>query len=82
MDQFQVAHDRMPEPFDAFVVDVHVVRTPTSYGRREGEVAAGFGKQVPAVEVAAAVHHEHCRGDVDGRQGDVDHGGGDTGGSP
>ncbi|MGW2102677.1 hypothetical protein ACWCPX_34305 [Streptomyces olivaceoviridis] len=40
----------------------------------EGEVAAGFGKQVPAVEAAAVVHHEHGRGDVDGRQGDVDHG--------
>ncbi|MFF1496636.1 hypothetical protein [Streptomyces sp. NPDC058304] len=32
--------------------------------------AAGFGEQVPAVE--AAVHHEGDRGDVDGRQGDVD----------
>jgi hypothetical protein len=41
----------------------------------EGEVAAGFGKQVPAVEAAAVVHHEHRRGDVDGRQGDVDHDG-------
>jgi len=41
----------------------------------EGEVAAGFGQQVPAVEAAAFVHHEHRRGDVDGRQGDVDHGG-------
>nr|WP_244941955.1 hypothetical protein [Streptomyces rubrogriseus] len=38
------------------------------------EVAAGFGEEVAAVE-AAAVHHEHGRGDVDGRQGDVDHGG-------
>ncbi|POX58774.1 hypothetical protein C3492_35960 [Streptomyces sp. Ru62] len=41
----------------------------------EGEVAAGAGKQVPAVEAAAVVHHEHGRGDVDGRQGDVNHGG-------
>ncbi|GDY70886.1 hypothetical protein SAV31267_003710 [Streptomyces avermitilis] len=40
----------------------------------EGEVAAGFGEQVPAVEAAAVVHHEHGRSDVDGRQGDVDHG--------
>ncbi|MDX3697849.1 hypothetical protein PV726_48385 [Streptomyces europaeiscabiei] len=41
----------------------------------EGEVASGFGEQVPPVEAAALVHHEHGRGDVDGRQGDVDHGG-------
>lgn len=41
----------------------------------QGEVAAGFGEQVPAVEAAAVVHHEHPRGDVDSRQGDVDHGG-------
>ncbi|MFF5402940.1 hypothetical protein ACFY8K_02220 [Streptomyces misionensis] len=26
------------------------------------------------MDPAAAVHHEHHRGDVDGRQGDVDHG--------
>ncbi|GAA3914383.1 hypothetical protein GCM10023084_77570 [Streptomyces lacrimifluminis] len=38
-------------------------------------MAAGFGEQVPAVEAATFVHHEHRRGDVDGRQGDVDHGG-------
>ncbi|MFF5257109.1 hypothetical protein ACFY4K_34495 [Streptomyces leeuwenhoekii] len=38
----------------------------------ESEVTAGVGKQVSAVEVAIAVHHEHRRGDVDGRQGDVD----------
>nr|WP_173909688.1 hypothetical protein [Streptomyces sp. 2323.1] len=41
----------------------------------EGEVAACFGEQVAAVEVAVAVHHEHRGGDVDGRQADVDHGG-------
>ncbi len=41
----------------------------------QGEVAAGFGEQVPAVEAPAVVHHEHRRGDVDGRQGDVVHGG-------
>ncbi|BBC29020.1 hypothetical protein SGFS_003110 [Streptomyces graminofaciens] len=40
----------------------------------EGEVAASFGEQVAAVEVAAAVHHEHAGGDRDGRQADVDHG--------
>ncbi|MEF3117630.1 hypothetical protein [Streptomyces chrestomyceticus] len=39
----------------------------------EGEVTAGFGEQVPAVEPAATVHHEHRRGDVDRRQGDVHH---------
>ncbi|WP_411138083.1 hypothetical protein [Streptomyces sp. C10] len=39
----------------------------------EGQVASGFGEQVPALEPAAAVHHEHPRGDVDGRQSDVDH---------
>lgn len=38
-------------------------------------MAAGFGEQVPAVEAAAFVHHEHRRGDVDGRQGDIDHSG-------
>ncbi|MFE2037641.1 hypothetical protein ACFXBB_31210 [Streptomyces scopuliridis] len=38
-----------------------------------GEMAAGFGKQVPPVEQAAAVHHEHARGDLDSRQGDIDH---------
>jgi GNAT superfamily N-acetyltransferase len=36
---------------------------------------ADFGEQVPAVEAAAFVHHERRRGDVDGRQGDVDHSG-------
>lgn len=41
----------------------------------QGEVTAGFGEQVPTVEAPALVHHEHCRGDVDGRQGDVDHSG-------
>ncbi|MFD3549625.1 tyrosine-type recombinase/integrase [Streptomyces sp. NPDC058655] len=41
----------------------------------EGEAAAGLGEQVPAVEPAVAVHHEHHRRDVNGRQGDVDHGG-------
>ncbi|WP_172624501.1 hypothetical protein [Streptomyces griseofuscus] len=25
----------------------------------QGEVAAGFGEQVPAMETAAVVHHEH-----------------------
>ncbi|MFJ2565759.1 hypothetical protein ACIO02_22855 [Streptomyces sp. NPDC087568] len=29
-----------------------------------------FGEQVPAVEATAVVHHEHRRGDVDGRQSD------------
>ncbi|MER6406267.1 hypothetical protein ABT269_22680 [Streptomyces viridosporus] len=41
----------------------------------EGEVAADFGEQVPTVETAAVVHHEHRRGDVDGRQCYVDHDG-------
>ncbi|TQK86887.1 hypothetical protein FB563_7044 [Streptomyces puniciscabiei] len=41
----------------------------------ESEMTAGFGEQVPTVEPAAAVHHGHSRGDVDGRQGDIDHGG-------
>ncbi|MFI0829644.1 hypothetical protein ACH4Q7_35170 [Streptomyces roseolus] len=40
----------------------------------EGEVAAGFSEQVPAMEAAAVIHHERGRGDVDGRQGDVDNG--------
>ncbi|MEW2709104.1 hypothetical protein AB0948_29510 [Streptomyces koyangensis] len=39
------------------------------------EVAVGFGEQVPTVEAPAVGHHEHGRSDVDGRQGDVDHGG-------
>ncbi|GHF34945.1 hypothetical protein GCM10017776_61720 [Streptomyces griseoluteus] len=30
---------------------------------------------MPVVEAAAFVHHEHRRGDVDSRQGEVDHGG-------
>ncbi|MFE9299400.1 hypothetical protein [Streptomyces niveus] len=34
----------------------------------------GFGEQVPGVEPAAAVHHEHHRGDVHRRQRNVDHG--------
>ncbi|MFI2619519.1 hypothetical protein [Streptomyces sp. NPDC018584] len=41
----------------------------------EGEVAVGFGEQVTAVEAPALVHHEHRRGDIDGRQRYVDHGG-------
>ncbi|KUH38271.1 hypothetical protein ATE80_13905 [Streptomyces kanasensis] len=36
-----------------------------------GEVTAGFGKQVVALERAA--HHVHHSGDVDGRQRYVDH---------
>lgn len=55
----------------ALVVQAGVV---AAAAQDEGEVAAGFGERVPAVEVAAVVHHEHGRGDVDGRQGDVDHG--------
>ncbi|MFE5998851.1 hypothetical protein ACFQ6C_18560 [Streptomyces sp. NPDC056454] len=38
----------------------------------QGQVAADFSQQVPAVEAAPVVHHEHRRGDVDGRQRDVD----------
>ncbi|WP_412074655.1 hypothetical protein ACLF6K_00280 [Streptomyces xanthophaeus] len=38
-------------------------------------MSARFGEQVPTVEAAAVVHHEHRRGDVDGRQRYVDHGG-------
>ncbi|BDH12839.1 hypothetical protein HOK021_40180 [Streptomyces hygroscopicus] len=38
-------------------------------------MAAGFGEQMPAVEPAAAVHHDHRGDDGDGRQADVDHGG-------
>jgi hypothetical protein len=41
----------------------------------ESEVTASFGEQVPTAEPVAAVHHEHRRGDVHGRQGDIDHGG-------
>ncbi|MBD0419349.1 hypothetical protein H0H10_09270 [Streptomyces sp. TRM S81-3] len=41
----------------------------------EGEVAAGIGEKVPAVEAAVLVHHEHRGGDGGGRQGDVDDGG-------
>ncbi|WP_306324786.1 hypothetical protein [Streptomyces venezuelae] len=40
----------------------------------QGEMTAGFSEQMPTVETAALVHHEHRRGDVDGRQGDVNHG--------
>jgi hypothetical protein len=43
--------------------------------QNEGEVTAGFGEQVPAVEATAFVHQDHRRGDLDGRQSDVDHGG-------
>ncbi|MFD8546005.1 hypothetical protein [Streptomyces sp. NPDC059649] len=38
-------------------------------------MTTGFNEQVMAMEPAAAVHHEHHRGDVDGRQCDVDHSG-------
>lgn len=40
----------------------------------QGEMAAGFGEQVPAMEAPALVHHEHRRGDIDDRQRDVDRG--------
>ncbi|WP_328335983.1 MULTISPECIES: hypothetical protein [unclassified Streptomyces] len=39
-------------------------RLAASAAQDEGEVAAGFGEQVPAVEAAAVVHHEHHRGVV------------------
>ncbi|MER6384777.1 hypothetical protein [Streptomyces sp. NPDC001250] len=45
-------------------------RVAAAAAQGESEVAAGFSEQVPALEPAAAVHHEHRRGDVDGRQGD------------
>ncbi|MGW1171379.1 hypothetical protein [Streptomyces sp. NPDC002550] len=47
-------------------------RLAATAAQDESEATAGFGQQVPAVEPAAAAHHEHRRGDVDGRQGDVD----------
>ncbi|MFB8085004.1 hypothetical protein [Streptomyces sp. NPDC055992] len=47
----------------------------TAAAQDDGEVTAGFGEEVSAVEPSAVVHHEHGRGDVDGRQGDVDHSG-------
>ncbi|MER6571692.1 hypothetical protein ABT288_37350 [Streptomyces sp. NPDC001093] len=50
-------------------------RLAAAAAQDESEVTAGFGEQVPAVEPAAVVHHEHRRGDVDGRQRYVDHGG-------
>ncbi|MFE2749525.1 hypothetical protein ACFXKX_35295 [Streptomyces scopuliridis] len=50
-------------------------RLTATAAQDESEVTAGFGEQMSAVEPAAAVHHEHPRGDVDGRQGDVAHGG-------
>jgi hypothetical protein len=36
----------------------------------------GFGEQEPVLEPAFVVPHEHRRGDVDGRQSDIDQGGG------
>lgn len=56
-------------------------RLATAAAQDEGEVAASFGTQVPTVEPATAVHHEHARGDVDGRHGDIDHRG-NTGNTP
>lgn len=35
---------------------------------------AGPALLLPAAEAPVAVHHEHDRGDVDGRQGHVNHG--------
>jgi hypothetical protein len=42
-------------------------RLAAAASQDESEVTAGFGEQVPAVEEAVLVHHEHHRGDVDGR---------------
>lgn len=44
-------------------------RLAAATAQDESKVTAGFGEQVSAVEAAAAVHHEHRRGDVDGRKG-------------
>lgn len=41
---------------------------PVVAAQDEGEMASGFGEQVPAVEAPAPVHQEHRRSDVDGRR--------------
>lgn len=53
-------------------------QVPTSLNKRE--LAAGFYKQPPAVGPAAAIHHEHHPGDVDGcgEVGPDQHGAGRT----
>jgi hypothetical protein len=54
------------------VSTIRQVRVAAAAALDEGEVAAGFGEQVPAVKATVLVHHEHR-----GRDGDVE-GGGDA----
>ncbi|WP_411126292.1 hypothetical protein [Streptomyces sp. x-19] len=48
-------------------------RLAAAAAQDESEVTTSFGEQGTAMEPAATVHDEHHRGDVNGRQGDVDH---------
>nr|WP_175430205.1 hypothetical protein [Streptomyces hawaiiensis] len=58
------------------MVRIHPVRTESIRAHHDAHHPLHrFGEQVPTVEAAAFVHHEHRRGDVDGRQGHIDHGG-------
>jgi hypothetical protein len=48
------------------VVQAGIAATAT---QNDGEMATGFSEQVPTMETPAFVHHEHRRGDVEGRIG-------------